>query len=184
MGRKLRFFGLALLVLFGIIFGGVFISTLFFPSANEILYRAEIITTTCNSSLAPSKENNKPCITLYELRIGNTGSKTQEMVRITMRGSPGLRETGSKLLDIFASTKKQPVPDIKRLDSPFEKIYEISPFPENKILILSFYAPGYQDYLALKKMKIRIEARGKIVNLDPQITVLARIFKKIFGIFF
>lgn len=184
MGRSFRFVGLVVLLLLLLVFGWTFFSTLFFPSTYEVLYKSEILVSTCDPTFCRTESEYNRCLTVYEIRVGNTGRRNQEKVRLKIKGIPSLKESERRLLDIFASNKKHPESVIVRTDNPSEKIYEISPLPENKVLILSFYATGFQDHLALKNLKLQIEARGKIINHDPQITVLARIFKKMFGIFF
>jgi hypothetical protein len=183
-GRSLRILGILFIFMFFFIFGWVSIPILFFPSAHEILYQGEILTTTCSPVPDEDRRENSNCITLYELKIGNTGTKDQKMVRIKFPKLPSLRESAYKILDIFASTKKQPESEINRSESPAETIYEVTPFPENKVLTLSFYTVGYRDYLELKKVHVHIKAKGKVVECDPEITVLARIFKNFFGLFF
>ena len=182
--RTLRRIGLSIFLLAALMFGWTSISVIFFRSSNEILYKGEIIVSTCTDFFQKGQKDLKNCVTIYELRVGNTGKKDQEKIKVLLPSYIQFRSWDHKILDIMYDAKKRARPKIKKISEHNHQVYEIQPFPENKIVILKLFTTGYTNYQALKDVRIEVHAEGKVVEADPQITTLARIFRAFFGIFF
>ncbi len=171
---------------------------LFFSSANfvsviyhadhEISYSGRIIVSDCNPQFQnlikkDSKDDWKSsCMTIYQIKLGNTGASDQENIRIRMPRISFLVPPDISVQDLIASNEKKQTPEIK--DSSQNDgvvVYDISPLPQNTLVTIKFSAVGMENARMLESMEIHVEAYGRIVESDPQATVFARFLHEMFG---
>ena len=171
---------------------------LFFSSANfvsviyhanhEISYSGRIIVSECNPQFQnlikknPKDDWKSSCMTIYQIKVGNTGAFDQENIRIRMPRVSFLVPPDISVQNLIASNENKRTPEIQ--DSSQNDgivVYDISPLPQNTLVTIKFTTVGMENARLLESMEIQVEAYGRIVESDPQATVLARFLHEMFG---
>lgn len=164
--------GLAAVVL---LVPGVSIFAVLISSSNEVSYDYGILWSSCRARAAR-------CYTTIELKVGNTGTKLQDLVEIDLHGFPSWSNVSHSSIKIVASNDVQAIPHVA-IDSE-SRMIRIEPLPANQMVEFGFLVAGPISREALESGPPKLVARGRVIRTSPKATALARAFRAVLGLLF
>lgn len=178
--KKAITFGLGVLALF-VIFPTTF--TVLFPASDEISYSAGISSSTCGGFFVAEDSDGSNCTTRYGIVVGNTGVNRQEIITLEVNGVPAVLPLGWSVLDIVATSVQAPAPVITEIPLNYGRRIVIEGLAPNRLVDFTLAARGMESVDLLKGITLSVQAKGRVIDNDPTLTVISRFFKNVVGIF-
>lgn len=167
---------IVLAVLFPSVFGMVF------PSANEISYDAGISNSTCSDFYFPDGKNRQRCTSQFLVVIGNTGTVPQKLTTVELDYMPDVQRMNWTELDIVASSVRPARATITEQAKGPGRVYLIENLAPNRLIEFSFTARGDQARATLANIQVAVQAKGRLINSNPHLTLASRFIRNILGV--
>lgn len=167
----------------------LFIAALFIPAAAVIIVGRDL---EVDYSVSPvfslcGKLPGKPiagvtlenCETMHEMKLANMGSQEQSLITVDL---PVVNVTVGDVhtQELIASNAPSAPVDFKASDLPGE--YTIKKLPPNTMMIVKLQTTGLSDARALAHEDTKVQASGRVLNVDPQSAAVIRVFYALLGV--
>ena len=145
--------------------------SLFFAAEREIVYELNAVFTQCGLSKIPGKD----CTALYELIIGNTGTR-EESVRLVWPFDLSPWERGQRVLNIAADEPRGRDPQIACQTSGIRSACVMENFAPGAVVIMKFtcFACSGHDTGMMEEKPVDVETEAPVVHGDPRVTTVFR----------
>ena len=171
--------------------GGAIMLALLFPSVfrmtfaarDEVSYSAGLSSTTCRGFLANGYSSPESCRSIYRIVLGNTGTNTQNNIRVLLSPVPETWLLGTGVLDIVASAQRRSRPDISHEQSADSLEITITNLEPNRLVELSVMTRGSEAATLLGNTTVHINSTGTVIESNPRLTVTARFFRNLLSVF-
>jgi hypothetical protein len=168
---------IVLLVLFPALFRIVF------AEKDEVSFEAGTGISTCSDFFVRDQSDISYCTSTYEIAIGNTGTRNQEVIIIDLSPVPEEHRVSWNVLDIVATSRRPIGPRVSNQQIEGSLQFEIQDLEPNRLVEISLYTQGPEFKEAIEKIDIALSATGNIIETNPRTTVLLRLLKNLSGIF-
>jgi len=156
---------------------------LIFPSSDEVSFSAGLSSTSCSGFLANESIDSENCRASYRLTLGNTGSNPQERIEVTLHPVPQTWRLGVNVTDIVASAREKVSPGVDHRQLDDTLTFTISNLQPNRQVVLQLVTIGEESSELLATTAPVVNAEGILVETNTQLTVVARFFRSLFGLF-
>jgi len=154
--------------------------SLFFASEREIVYELNAVFTQCGLSKIPGKD----CTALYELIIGNTGTR-EEKVRLVWPFDLSPWERGQRVLNIAADQPRGHDPQIACETSGTRSECVMENFAPDALVIMKFtcFACSGHDTGLMEEKTVTVETEADVAQGDPRVTAVFRRLQNLLNLF-
>jgi len=175
------FFWAGLVIVLGFLFPTLF--NIIFAARDELSYSAGIQSTTCSGF---ARNDNRPatnCLTIYAIKLGNTGINPQPAIEVSLLDTPATWRFSSSVVDIVASAQRRGSPAIDYSTGDGEALVRIEDLPRNRLVELYLTTLGFPAYRKLQTMSVAVSASGNVIESSPYVTVLSRFVRNLTVLF-
>jgi hypothetical protein len=154
--------------------------SLFFASEREIVYVLNKVFTQCGLSKIPGKD----CTAIYELIIGNTGTR-EETVRIVWPFDLSAWDRGQQVLNIAADQPRGHDPQLACETSGTQSECIMENFAPGALVIMKFSClacSGHETGM-MEEKTVTVETTAAIAHGDPRVTTVFRRLQNLLNIF-
>jgi hypothetical protein len=168
----------------------LFVAALFIPAAAVIIggrdlevdYSISPIVSLCGKVMGKKISGMTPdnCMTLHELKLANTGAQDQPHITVRFPVA-NVAVNGIRTYELVASSPTPPEPiKFEATDIPGE--YTINQLHPNTLVTVKLQTSGLGDARALAHGDTKVQASGRVLNVDPHAATLIRFFYAMMGV--
>ncbi len=152
---------------------------LLFAARDELSYSAGVQSTTCAGMLRRDAGPSTNCLTVYGIRLGNTGINPQPAIEVSLYNAPEPSRFSSNTVDIVASAERRQSPDVDYSSQGGQVRIRVENLQRNRLVELQLSYLGGAAYEQLQNASVDIRAVGTVIASNPHVTVLSRFVRNL-----